>query len=121
MWSGSPLSFSKSRIGAVMEALASRLGSAAGRGLGPIELPLAPLVLGSDLGPRWREHAVEPAQHGHWQHDPFVLRRSIGAAQQVGDLPDQVRKVAMVGHRLTLPALGIIAKWTTAFGRNETV
>ena len=60
---------------------------------------LAPLVLGQDLGLGRREHAVEAAQHGHRQHDALVLRRAIRAAQQVGDLPDQVREVVVVRHR----------------------
>jgi len=45
------------------------------------------------------EHAIEPAEHGHGQHDALVLRRAVGAAQQVGDLPDQVSEVAVVRHR----------------------
>ena len=44
------------------------------------------------------EHAVEPAQHRHGQHDPLVLRRPVRAAQQVGDLPDQGREKGVVGH-----------------------
>ena len=38
-------------------------------------------VLGQDLGLRRGEHAVEPAQHGHRQHDALVLRRAVRAAQ----------------------------------------
>ena len=44
------------------------------------------------------EHAIEPAQHGHGKHDPLVLRRTVGAAQQVGDLPDQIREVVVIRH-----------------------
>ncbi len=32
------------------------------------------------------------------QHDALVLRRAVGTAQQVGDLPDQIREVAVVRH-----------------------
>ena len=85
--------------GAVVEALAG----------GPVQLQvkrfaldpvtLVPIVFGQDLGLRRGEHAVEPAKHRHGQHDALVLRGPVGAAQQIGDLPDQVREVAVVGHR----------------------
>ena len=32
-----------------------------------------------------RQHRVEAAQHGQRQHDALVLRRAVGATQQVGD------------------------------------
>ena len=86
-------------VGAVVEALAGGPVQVLVEG-SAVESALAPLVLGGDLGPRGREHAVEPAQHGHRQHDAFVLRRAVRTAQQVGDLPDQVREVAVVGHGL---------------------
>ena len=56
------------------------------------------LVFREHLALLLREQAVEPAQHGHWQHNALVLRRAVGAAQQVGDLPDQVREVVVVRH-----------------------
>jgi len=46
----------------------------------------------------WLQHAIEAAQHGHGQHYAFVLRRTVRAAQQVGNLPDKIRKVIMVRH-----------------------
>jgi len=55
-------------------------------------------VLGQNLGLGGREHAIEPAQHRHRQHDTLVLRWAIWTAKQVGDLPDEVREVVMVGH-----------------------
>ena len=60
---------------------------------------LALLQFGEDLGLGRGKHAVEPAEHGHGQHDPLVLRRAVRPAEQVGDLPDQVGEVVMVGHR----------------------
>ena len=100
MLSGSPFSFSKSSGEWLWKrwpaALFSLVSSAS-----PFELAaLAPLVLGQDLGLGRREHAVEAAQHGHGQHDALVLRRAVRAAQQVGDLPDQVREVVVVRHRV---------------------
>jgi hypothetical protein len=66
--------------------------------------PLSLRVLGQDLGLGRREHTVEPAQHRHRQHNSLVLRRPVGPAQQVGDLPDQVREVIMIGHQPTYPS-----------------
>jgi hypothetical protein len=37
-----------------------------------------------------RQHGVEAAQHGQRQHHALVLRRAVGAAQQIGDGPDEV-------------------------------
>ena len=61
--------------------------------------PLALVIIGQNPLLGGREHAIEPAQHGHGQHDALVLRRAIRAAQQVSDLPDQVREVVVVRHR----------------------
>ena len=97
MWSGSPLSFSKSSGEWLWKrwpaALFSRASSAS-----PLNLLLGALVLGQNLGLGGREHAVEAAQHRHRQHDALVLRRAVRPAQQVGDLPDQVREVVMIRH-----------------------
>ena len=60
---------------------------------------LAPRVFGQDLGFRRGENAVEPAQHRHGQHDAFVLWGPVRPAQEIGDLPDQVREVVVVRHR----------------------
>ena len=84
---------------AVVEALAGGLVEDAVQGLAPEPAALAPLVLGQHPGLGGREHAVEAAQHGHRQHHPLVLRRAVGAAQQVRDLPDQVGEVGVVGCR----------------------
>ena len=73
-----------------------------------VDAVLQALVLCEDLRLGGRQHAIEAAQHGHRQHDPLVLRRTIGAAQQVGDLPDQVCEIDAVGHlpsRLLEPKL----------------
>ena len=58
----------------------------------------APGVFGQNPGFRRGEHAVEPPQHRHGQHDALVLRGPVRAAQPVGDLPDQGRKKGVVGH-----------------------
>ena len=65
---------------------------------------LAFLVLREDPGLGGGEHPVEAAQHGHGQHDALVLRRTVRAAQQVSDLPDEVGEIVMVGHGLPHPA-----------------
>ncbi len=59
---------------------------------------LAPMEFCQHLRLGRRKHAVEAAQHRHGQHDALILRRAVGSAQQVGDLPDQVRKVVVVRH-----------------------
>src|SRR5262249_20030948 len=64
---------------------------------------LTPLVLRKDFRFGWCEHAVEAAQHSHGQHDALILWRTIGATQQVGNLPDEVGEIVMVGHRLPHP------------------
>src|SRR5713226_7465347 len=99
MLSGSPFSFSKSSgewlwkrwpaasLSFVVERVAFELAA------------LALRVLGKNPRLSRCEHAIEPAKHCHGQHDPLILRRPIGAAQQVSDLPDQVREVIMVSHR----------------------
>ena len=45
-----------------------------------------------------RQHAVEAPQDSQGQHDPLILRRPVRAAQQIGDLPDQVREVRVIRH-----------------------
>lgn len=45
------------------------------------------------------KHAVKTAQHGHGQHHPLVLRWTVRPTQEVGDLPDKIGELVMVGHR----------------------
>ena len=85
--------------GAIVEALAGGSVQPQVQGCALDLAALAPRVLGQNLGLRRGEHAVEPAQHRHGQHDALVLRRPVWAAQQIGDLPDQVREVVVVRHR----------------------
>ena len=59
---------------------------------------LKALVVCHDLRLGGGQHAIEAAQHGHRQHDALVLWRTVGAAQQIGDLPNQVREVDAIGH-----------------------
>ena len=117
MLSGSPTSFLKSSEGAVVEALAGGPVQPQVQGLALDLAAFAPLVFGQDCRLRRGEHAVETAQHRHRQHHALVLRGPIRAAQQVRDLPDQVREVAVVRHRLFVPALrrrpNIIARMAT--------
>ena len=82
----------------VVEALAGGLVERCVERLALELAPLPSLVLGQDLRLGRREDAVEAAQHRHGQHDALVLRRPVGAAQQVGDLPDQVREVVVISH-----------------------
>ncbi len=97
MLSGSPLSFSKSSGEWLWKRWPAALLSL---GRAPRLRACRPCAVRTrqDLGLGRRQHAVEPAQHGHGQHDPLVLRRPVRPAQQVGDLPDQVRKVVVVRH-----------------------
>ena len=83
-----------------MKALACGVVQAPVQGLALELSALAPRVFGQDLGFRRCEHAVEAAQHRHGQHHALVLRGPVRAAQQIGDLPDQGREVAVVRHRL---------------------
>jgi hypothetical protein len=79
------------------------------------ELPAPAVVLGQDLGFSGSKDAVEAAQHGHGQHDALVLRRPVRPAQQVGDLPDQVREIVVV-RQLALSLafyLGSVLKFRT--------
>ncbi|TLD46543.1 MAG: hypothetical protein FAZ92_01169 [Accumulibacter sp.] len=85
--------------GVIVEALAGGIVEMGVEGVAFEPAALAPLELGQDLGFRRRQHAVEAAKDGHGEHDAFVLRRAVGTAQQVGDLPDQVREVVVVRHR----------------------
>jgi hypothetical protein len=59
-------------------------------------------VLGSpapaqDRGLGRGQDAVEPAQHDHGWHETLVPRRTVGAAQEIGNLPDKIGVVVMVG------------------------
>ena len=49
-----------------------------------------------------RENGVKPAENRHWQHDALVLGRTIWAAQQISDLPDEIGKLVMIGHKAKL-------------------
>ena len=84
--------------GVVVKALSGGIVQPPVQGFTLDPATLAPRVFGQDLGFRRGEHAVEPAQHRHGQHDALVLRGPVRAAQQVGDLPDQVREVVVVRH-----------------------
>ena len=55
-------------------------------------------MLSEHTGLSGSKYTVEPSKHGHGQHDALVLRRAVGTAQQIGDLPDQVGEVAVVRH-----------------------
>ena len=96
MLSGSPFSFSKVERGVVVEALAGGLVQDVVEGVVVDACPLALRMLAQALLLGRRQHAVEAAQHGHGQHDALVLRRAVGAAQQVGDVPDEVGKLVMI-------------------------
>ena len=45
-----------------------------------------------------RQHTIEAPQHRHRQHDAFILWRSVGTAEQIGDLPDEIGEVVVIGH-----------------------
>lgn len=86
----------------VVEALTGGLVECGVKGIALKLAALAAFVRGQHLALRGREHAVEPPEHGHGQHDALVLRWAVRAAQQVGDLPDQVGEVIVVRHRSVL-------------------
>ncbi|MBI3178529.1 MAG: GGDEF domain-containing protein, partial [Deltaproteobacteria bacterium] len=46
------------------------------------------------------EHTIEASQYRHGQHHPLVLRRPVGPAKQVCDLPDEVSEGVVIGHRV---------------------
>ena len=84
--------------GVIMETLTGGLAEEFVEGL-VVELAALPLlVFAEDLFLGRGEDAVEPPENGHGEHDPLVLGRSVGAAQQVGDLPDEVCQFVVVGH-----------------------
>ena len=56
------------------------------------------LVFAQDFFLGRREHGIKPAQHRHREHDALVLGRTIRAAQQIRDLPDEIGKLVMIGH-----------------------
>jgi hypothetical protein len=47
-------------------------------------------TLFEDLGFGVVEDAVEAAEHGHGEHDLAVFGRAVGAAEQIGHVPDEV-------------------------------
>ena len=100
MLSGSPLSLSKSRSEWLWKRWPAAPVQPDVEGLA-FESAAPAVVLGQDFLLARGEHAVEPSEHGHGQHDALVLRRAVGTAQQVGDLPDQVGEVVVVGHFIT--------------------
>jgi hypothetical protein len=65
----------------------------------PFQLAAPAVVLGENLHLGGCQHAIEPSQDSHREHHALVLRRAVRAPKQVGDLPDQVRKVVVVRHR----------------------
>ncbi len=72
----------------VVEALAGGLVQPLVQGLAFDLATFELRVFRQDLGFRRGEHAVEPAQHRHGQHDALVLRWAIWSAQQISNLPD---------------------------------
>ena len=88
----------------VVEALA---GGFAEEGVGGFVVPL--LLGGEDLGLGGLEDAVQAAEDGHGEHDFAVLGRAVGAAEGVGDVPDQVNFVAEVIHVPVFPG-AMVAK-----------
>jgi hypothetical protein len=46
-------------------------------------------VLFENFGFRRFENAVEPAEDGHVQHDFAIFGGTIGASEEVGDVPDE--------------------------------
>ena len=48
------------------------------------------LVLGDDLILSLLQHAIQPAQHRERDHHPAILRRPVRAAQEIGDVPDNI-------------------------------
>src|SRR5262249_28110268 len=59
---------------------------------------LGALVLGHDLCLSRRKHAVEAPQYSHGQHNAFILWRAVRPAEQICNLPDEVREVSVVKH-----------------------
>jgi hypothetical protein len=55
--------------------------------------------LGEDSGLGAFQHTVESAQNYQRQHDALVLRWAVGAAQQVGNAPDEIRKFVGLAHK----------------------
>ena len=96
---GVTLEFLEIEGGLVMKPLSGGLVQSPFQGFALDPATLAPRVFSQNHGFRRGEHAVEPAQHRHGKHDALVLRGPVRAAQQVGDLPDQVREVVVVSHR----------------------
>ena len=84
------------------------LGDVVEHGLDVGELAaLEALDLGEHVGLRRLEHAVEAAQHRKRQDDAAVLCGLVGAAEQVGNAPDEADLVAEAVHlRYTLQWLG---------------
>ena len=80
-------------LGGVVEALA---GGFAEEGVGGLVGPL--LLGGEDLGLGGGEDAIEAAEDGHGEHDFAVLGGAVGAAEGVGDIPDEVDFVGEVIH-----------------------
>ena len=83
--------------GVVVEALAGNLVQLGVQGLA-LELALGARVRPQHFHLGRREHAVEPAQDGHREHHPLVLRRPVRPAQEIGDLPDQVCEIGVIRH-----------------------
>src|ERR1039458_2375296 len=80
-------------LGGVMAAVA---GGFAEERVGGLVGPL--LLGGEDLGLGGGEDAIEAAEDGHGEHDFAVLGGAIGAAEGVGDIPDEVDFVGEVVH-----------------------
>jgi hypothetical protein len=58
---------------------------------------------GQNVGLGWLKDAVEAAQDGERQDDLAVLGRLVGAAEKVGDAPDEADLVGEAVQLLRLP------------------
>jgi hypothetical protein len=92
---GCAAEFFEIEFAGVVEVLA---GGFAEEGVGGLAVPL---LLGfEDLGLGGGEDAIEAAEDGHGEHDFAVLGGAVGAAERVGDIPDEVDFVAEVIHEV---------------------
>ena len=101
MLSGSPFSFSKVERRVVVEAdfgPATLLSSAVERVVVELAVLYASRIRPAPSSLVLAQHAVEPAEHDERQHDALILRRAIRAAEQIGDLPDEVRQFVVSSH-----------------------
>jgi len=55
-----------------------------------LRLRLELLVHGDDVVFRLLQHTIEATQHGERNHHATILRRPVGPAQKIGDVPDDI-------------------------------